>query len=376
LNYSPYPIGFFLLVTFVGIFIYLIHVYRIWRETTIGLWGIATALVSVSVVFHLLSLIFLNEGDLQLAKNSQIFALSFSFAGFWCFGISHLLSRRNFLDSILLITITVNLAILLNSVRQINLDLKNVNDVIIIGSSFSLTNRYDQLLLLFFINLYVILARDSEMIYRASKRNKFKEYSRAMAWTHLLAWQFWVLGMILLNIIRHSLGVLQFSLPFILLLVPLITLGSRPFDWVREGFEPIIILLLDKTGNSLFSWTINNQSPFLLEGSAISSVEKILSDFANQTIDTMQIHFTQSSLYVESSTHHLSLLLTTGHHKAFSNLLEKIHQIMIKAVTQPVEFGVSSFELPQKLKWLLKQLLPTSDLVNSDIDIKELLTTE
>ena len=152
-------------------------------------------------------------------------------------------------------------------------------------------------------------------------------------------------------------------LPFILLLVPILTLGSRPFDWAREGFEPVMLFLIDEFGTLVFSWTMDTNSPLTLEGGSVASIRKLLENFANESVESMEIKFKTSSLYAKTSNGYLSMLLTTGSHQSFKNILHKIHLILVTSILEPSEFGLQGYQLPSELKWLLTQLLP----INTDL---------
>ncbi|MHA2277850.1 MAG: hypothetical protein ACXAC2_18875, partial [Candidatus Kariarchaeaceae archaeon] len=224
--------------------------------------------------------------------------------------------------------------------------------------SYRTNQTYVSLSLIFGILVLAILARDSFLLFKASKSSYSKSYGRNVAITHLLAWQTWILGIIVVQIFTESIGPLKFVIPIILLLVPILTLGSRPFDWTREGFEPVMLLLIDEYGTLVFSWAVDSQSPLTLEGTSVASIRKLLENFANESVDTMEIKFKSSSLYAKTSNGHLSMLLTTGPHQSFLTILDKIHLILVSSILKPTEFGLPGYELPSELKWLLGQLLP------------------
>ena len=206
-----------------------------------------------------------------------------------------------------------------------------------------------------------ILLRDSYLLLQASKSSYSKSHGRNVALTHLLGWQTWIIGIIIVQIFSAEIGPLKFVIPFILLLVPILTLGSRPFDWTREGHEPVMLLLIDEYGTLVFSWAVDNQSPLTLEGTSVASIRKLLENFANESVDNMEIKFQSSSLYAKTSNGYLSMLLTTGPHQSFRNILDKIHLILVSSMLKPTEFGLPGYELPAELKWLLSQLLPTAN---------------
>ena len=218
---------------------------------------------------------------------------------------------------------------------------------------------YDIQILIFFTILFFIVARDSYLIYLVSIRQKVDRHRKSIAITHLLAWQFWALGTLGLRLLAEfTISPVYFGLSFVLLLVPLITIGSRPFDWVREGHDPIMLLLVDQYGTPSFSWTKQDETPLLMEGSSIATVNDILENFSKGHVTSMVINFHDATLYTHSSNGYLSILLTSGNHKSFEHLLGKIHQILVTNVVQQSESGIPGHTFPKELQWLLNQLIP------------------
>ncbi|MCH8906057.1 MAG: hypothetical protein IH840_03125, partial [Candidatus Heimdallarchaeota archaeon] len=62
-------ISLFLLITFAGVFIYLIYIYRRWSEVTIGLWATASLFVTVALLFSLIGLQVIDTNE----ENSFVF---------------------------------------------------------------------------------------------------------------------------------------------------------------------------------------------------------------------------------------------------------------------------------------------------------------
>ncbi|MHA2030625.1 MAG: hypothetical protein ACW99Q_14655 [Candidatus Kariarchaeaceae archaeon] len=350
-------IDIFLIITFAGIFLYLINLYRRWEEPSIGLWGIGSFIVSLSLIFHLVSSLLIENDNIELAEVYFSIALTYSYLGIWTFAVSQIIARKNQIDILLFALVSLVLGSLLTNIWAGNLKL-NIDENIFIEGSYRTNQTYVSLSLIFGILVLAILARDSFLLFKASKSSYSKSYGRNVAITHLLAWQTWILGIIVVQIFTESIGPLKFVIPIILLLVPILTLGSRPFDWTREGFEPVMLLLIDEYGTLVFSWAVDSQSPLTLEGTSVASIRKLLENFANESVDTMEIKFKSSSLYAKTSNGHLSMLLTTGPHQSFLTILDKIHLILVSSILKPTEFGLPGYELPSELKWLLGQLLP------------------
>lgn len=348
-------ISLFLLITFAGVFIYLIYIYRRWSEVTIGLWATASLFVTVSLLFSLIGLQVIDTNQ----ENSFVFyriAQSLMYSGLWAFGISHLIARRNPIDVIGFAALSIFLGFVIQFIWSTNFKPQVIDDIIVNTPDKGRT--FDIIVLLFLIFLYVMLSRDSFLIYKASSLNKHSEYRRNIALTHLLAWQFLGLGLIIMRSLLDEAPHLELTIPGLLLLVPLLTLASRPFDWAREGYEPLLLLLIDEHGTPSFSWTLDTASPLLMEGTSVATVKNILEQFVKDDVDYMTINFKSSALYARTSNGYLSILLTSGSHQSFDKLLDKIHSVLVTAIAQPSEFGIPTYEIPTELKWLLQQLLP------------------
>ncbi|OLS26151.1 MAG: hypothetical protein HeimC2_16430 [Candidatus Heimdallarchaeota archaeon LC_2] len=352
-------IDIFLFITFAGIFLYLINVYRRWEETSIGMWGLGSLLVSLAILFHLISSILIHNNNADLSEFYFRLALSYSFLATWTFGVSHLLARRNQLDMLGFAGISLLVGVLITYIWIGDLELK-IEDDLFVEKIYSDNIQYLVLTLILYTSVFLTLIRDSYFIYLSSRSNTSKSYGKSIATTHLLAWQTWIFGIIIVQLFSNFIGPMKFVLPFILLLIPIITLGSRPFDWAREGFEPVMLFLIDEYGTLVFSWTIDTQSPLTLEGGSVASIRKLLENFANESVENMEIKFKSSSLYAKTSNGYLSMLLTTGSHQSFKNILEKIHLLLVTSILEPSEFGLHGYKLPNELKWLLSQLLPTN----------------
>ncbi|MCE7736159.1 MAG: hypothetical protein GPJ54_14855 [Candidatus Heimdallarchaeota archaeon] len=362
-------IDIFLFVTYIGIFFYLIQVYRRWEETTIGLWGIGTLVVSLSLVFHLVSSLLIENGREELAEIYFSLALSYSFLAIWTFGVSQIIARKKQVDLLGFAVISLILGALITNIWIFN---RSILQLTIIQNNFieksnSANQSYLFLSILFVLSVSLILARDSYLLYQASKTSYSKSHGKSVALTHLLGWQTWIIGIIVVQLFSEDIGPLKYVIPFILLLVPILTLGSRPFEWTREGFEPVMLLLIDEFGTLVFSWTIDTHSPLTLEGASVASIRKLLENFANESVDSMEIKFKASSLYAKTSNGYLSMLLTTGPHQSFRNILDKIHLILVSSMLKPTEFGLPGYDLPTELKWLLSQLLPTKQDTSEDM---------
>ncbi len=364
-------IDIFLFVTYVGIFLYLIQVYRRWEETTIGLWGLGSFIVSLSLIFHLVSSLLINIGREELAEIYFSLALSYSFLAIWTFGVSQIIARKKQIDllgfaviSLILGALITNIWIFNRSLLELTIDQDNF-----IEKSNSANQSYLFLSILFVLSVSMILVRDSYLLYQASKTSHSKSHGRSVSLTHILGWQTWVVGIIIVQVFSENIGPLKYVIPFILLLVPILTLGSRPFEWTREGFEPVMLLLIDEFGTLVFSWTIDTHSPLTLEGASVASIRKLLENFANESVDSMEIKFKSSSLYAKTSNGYLSMLLTTGPHQSFKNILDKIHLILVSSILKPTEFGLPGYELPTELKWLLSQLLPTTRDIPDNVSL-------
>lgn len=364
-------IDIFLFVTYVGIFLYLIQVYRRWEETTIGLWGLGSFIVSLSLIFHLVSSLLIDNGREELAEIYFSLALSYSFLAIWTFGVSQIIARKKQIDllgfaaiSLILGALLTNIWIFDRSLLELTIDQNNF-----LEKSNAANQSYLFLSILFVLSVSMILARDSYLLYQASKSSHSKSHGKSVALTHILGWQTWVVGIIIVQVFSENIGPLKYVIPFILLLVPILTLGSRPFEWTREGFEPVMLLLIDEFGTLVFSWTIDTQSPLTLEGASVASIRKLLENFANESVDTMEIKFKASSLYAKTSNGYLSMLLTTGPHQSFRNILDKIHLILVSSILKPTEFGLPGYELPSELKWLLSQLLPTTQDTSDNVSL-------
>ncbi len=346
----------FLFVTFTGVFLYLIRIYKMWEEPSIGFWGIASLLVAVSIFFHIISIQTVNLGDTQNSVQYYQIAVTVSFISYWAFGISHMIARRSTVDVLGLAFISIFLGLLIQSV-WVDKFRVNITDKMVVEQKVSFSSYYISLFS-FLALLYLILARDSYLMYKASLKNKESKYHRSIAFTHLLAWQFWGISTIVIRYIGSNQQYLIFIFPFIFLLVPIITLGSRPFDWAREGYEPTLLLLIDEYGTPAFSWVKNMHSPLLMEGSSIATITTMLETITNDEVKNMNVSYMNNSIYLQASNGNFSLLITTGHHRSFMKLLTKIHTILVTSIVGPTEFGIPGYDIPNELQWLLSQLLP------------------
>jgi hypothetical protein len=356
-NTLAVSLDLFLIVTFTGVFLYLIRIYNIWDELSIGFWAVGSLFVASSVISHLISLHKI-ENSISQAEFLYKIAISLSYFGFWTFGVSHMIARRNILDNLGISFLSISFGALIHSLWTSDIEFK-IQENTIYEESFEFSGFYIGVFI-FFISLYLLLTRDSLLIYLASKKNQASRYHRTNAYTHLLAWQFWALSTILSRFIASNL--LTFAFPLVFLLVPIITLGSRPFDWAREGHEPLLLLLIDDFGTPAFSWSSESTSPLLMEGSSIASIKSMLENITQDTTQSMRVNYMNSSMYLQYSNGYLSLLITSGHHQSFMKLLTKIHQILVTAIVGPSEFGIPGYELPNELTWLLSQLLPNEHL--------------
>ncbi|MHA2100844.1 MAG: hypothetical protein ACW99A_19400, partial [Candidatus Kariarchaeaceae archaeon] len=94
-------IDIFLIITFAGIFLYLINLYRRWEEPSIGLWGIGSFIVSLSLIFHLVSSLLIENDNIELAEVYFSIALTYSYLGIWTFAVSQIIARKNQIDILL-----------------------------------------------------------------------------------------------------------------------------------------------------------------------------------------------------------------------------------------------------------------------------------
>ncbi|MHA2249875.1 MAG: hypothetical protein ACXAD7_05915 [Candidatus Kariarchaeaceae archaeon] len=349
------PMDVFLFITFGGVFVYLMRIYRMWREPSIGFWGFGSLLVSISVVLHYFSLQFMENKADSIVIIYYKATLIISFLSFWAFGVSHMIARRSMFDVLGITLLSVSFGALVNSISNRKFDIDHSAKTFIDNTN---SNEYSFFLFLFLIILYFILARDSYIIYKASITSSQKSYRRSIAITHLIAWQFWGVSTIISRLLSSSYPFLSFTLPFVFLLVPIITLGSRPFDWAREGYEPLILLLVDEFGIPAFSWSQGSSSPLLMEGSSIATIRSMLGNITKDDVRNMNVNYDNTSLFLQSSNGYLSILITTGYHKSYLNLLAKIHLILVTSIVKPNEFGIPGYEVPNELEWLLNQLLP------------------
>jgi hypothetical protein len=337
-----------------------------WREPSIGFWSLGSFLVTLSIAFHLISIQYVNISENALARDYYRFALTSAYLSFWAFGVSHMIARRSLVDTLGISILSINLGILLHIIWMEDF-VVIISDGIVHDQKVRVSNYYISLFV-FLVLLVIIIARDSYLIYRASIVTHQNNYHRSIAITHLLAWQFWGLGTIVIRNVGSDIPHLIFPFLFIFLLVPIITLGSRPFDWAREGYEPILLLVIDEYGTPTFSWTVDSSSPLIMEGSSIATINNMLSNIANETVQSMNVNYKNTSMYIYSTKGYLTLLITTGYHRSFMKLLSKIHQILVRSIVIPTEFGVTSYDLPKELRWLLSQLLPDKKYTYAEED--------
>lgn len=351
----------FLVITYLGVSLYLAYIYFKWKETTIGIWSVGTYIATFSTFFHLL-------GDQGLViENEELFKIGMlmSFVAFSVLAMAHQAARRNLIDLVLITFFSTILgAFLFLFYESVNVGDLSGSLILVRSASFSL---FDGLLITYFLMLYLILVRDSEIIYQAGIRKSRKSLMRSSAISHLISWQFFVLSLIFIWFFtkispESTIQPLLYEIPMLLLLVPILTLGSRPFDWAREGYEPKLLMLIDQQGNLAYSWTKDTNSPLLLEGSVLSSIGVMLHDMVKQSLKSMNVSFDDDTMFVKTSEGYHSVLITTGYHPSFDNLLSKIHDILVSNVDSPVEFGVARKDLPDDLYWLLKQLLPKGEI--------------
>lgn len=364
-------IDIFLLVTYVGIGIYLAYLYRKWGELSVGSWALGSLTATIAIVFHLFSIYSFNQGGLYTSLYRL--ATVFTFIAAWFFGISHPIARRQTTDIVLIVLLSIPLGFILPYIVQ-ELSVTAISGLIFEEFSPSF-NTFDLLNFLFYGILYLTFARDSHLIYNASIKNVADTYRKSIAITHLLAWQFFAVGTAALRYLSKFTGTpVYFGLPFIFLLVPLLTLGSRPFDWAREGHEPRILLLVDRHGTPTYSWTKQAQTPLFLEGSTLATIADMLEHLVNEPLEKTEIHFKNMTLYTQHHLGYLSILLTTGPHKSFQNLLSRIHEVLVTDVVRQNEAGILGYEFPLELQWLLSQLLPNSEFeMGGPSTIKKLL---
>ncbi|MHA2502345.1 MAG: hypothetical protein ACXAE3_05735, partial [Candidatus Kariarchaeaceae archaeon] len=280
--------------------------------------------------------------------------------------------RRDKFDLMLTGFISIPLGFLLPSILQ-DLELQVLGGLIFEQFSSTFTT-FDLLNFAFFGFLFIIFARDSQLIYNASLRNAGNSYRKSIAMGHLFAWQFFAVGSGFLRYIAKFLETpVYFGLPFILLLVPLLTLGSRPFDWAREGHEPVLLLLIDQYGTPTYSWTKSATTPLFMQGSTMASVTSMLEDLMEDKVKSMEVSYERFTLYTQQHMNYLSLLITTGSHQSFPRLLEKIHMILVTDSIKQESDGLVGYKFPSELEWLLNQLIPDHEFTSESGTIKSLL---
>ena len=347
----------FLAVTYLGVSLYLAYIYFKWKEIAIGIWSFGTYLATFSTFFHLLA-------DLGLVPDVENFftlGMLLSFVAFTSLAMAHQAARRNLIDVLLISFFSAVLGVLLVLFYiSTSVSVKNASLILVRLPYFSL---FDTILILYFLIFYVSIFRDSKIIYLAGIRNSKTLVLRNSAISHFVSWQFFVISLVSIWVVTKiyptsTIQPLIYEIPMLLLLVPILTVGSRPFDWAREGYEPKSLMLIDKQGNLAYSWEKENSSPLLLEGSVLSSIGEMLQNMVKQSLESINVIFEGDAIYVKTSEGYQSVLITTGYHPSFDNLLSKIHSILVSSVDSPVEFGMPSKGLPEDLLWLLRQLLP------------------
>ncbi|MCY3412993.1 MAG: hypothetical protein INQ03_15245 [Candidatus Heimdallarchaeota archaeon] len=347
----------FLTITYLGISIYLARIYHKWRETSIGVWSVSSLLVTIAAFIHLLS-------DYQFVDDLIIFnriSLIIGFISFSTFSMAHQMARRTLLDQIIISIFSfINgvLAIFLLNTMEMGI----LNDLVVLDRSREF-ETLDVILLIYLLIFYLIIVRESEILYRSTIKNSSVSFIKSTAITHFISWQFFVLGGFIFWFSSKfaeptsSINHMIFEYMLILLLVPLLTLGSRPFDWAREGYEPKQLLLLDDRGNIAYSWSKKDMEISLLSGSTFTSIIDMIKNLIEQDLEAISFTLEKDALYLRSGNKFLSVLQTTGPHPSFDLMLGKIHNILVKKVEKPIEFGESETKLPDELKWLLVQLL-------------------
>lgn len=353
-------IDLFLLITYTGISIYLASIFFKWKEGSIGTWGVGLFIISLSIIFHLIGILFPES-----AEFSYRMAKIFSFISFSILSFAHQVVRRSIIDIISIIIQSVVTGILI-SLIIFNVELGSASGLfyIIRDGGF---NSYDIILLIYSLIFYLNISRDSEIIYQASIKHENIPFLKTKGITHLISWQFFGVGFIFIQFLPKiseliSIMPVYFILPLILLMVPILTLGSKPFEWTREGYEPLLLLLIDRFGNVSFSWIKESSSMLLLQGGAISTIIQMFDNLVGEETQSIKVDFDNSALYVETSNDYRSLLITTGPHPSFHTLLQKIHSILVTSMVMPVEFGIPGYSIPEELRWLLEQLLPKGEL--------------
>lgn len=345
----------FISITYCTLFLYLGKIYLQWKETTIGVWVIGVLISVVAIFSHAIA-------DYHLIQNYDLafrISINLSFVAYSTFVLAQQIARRDILDIIAIGFISMlNGLILVFSFHD--LVLIESNELIFVYRGVGISNFDLTIFIYLFVN-YLLLVRDSEIIYRSTIKGNTTIGKKSKAITHLLSWQFFSIGIMIIWVLNKfvsssNIHHLIFELPMIFFLVPILTLGARPFDWTREGFEPLKLLLLDKKGNTAFSWNRDNNVPLLLEGSAFNTVKQLISNEINDKIHNMQISFDNSAVFFKIEDEYQTILITSGFHPSFQLLIEKIHKILIHSLKKPIDFGISN-ELPPDLKWILTQLL-------------------
>jgi hypothetical protein len=361
-------IDLFVLITFIGISIYLVSIFLRWKEGSIGTWGVGLFIISLSIIFHVIGIAFPETVEFSYRVAKILSFISFSILSF-----AHQVVRRSMVDIISIAIQSVITGILI-SLIIFNVDLGSASGLFYILRETGF-NSYDIILLIYSLIFYLNISRDSEIIYQASVKHENIPFMKTKGITHLISWQFFGVGFIFIQFLPKisdlsSIMPLYFILPLILLMVPILTLGSKPFEWTREGYEPLLLLLLDQYGNISFSWIKESTSLLLLEGSAISTIIQMFDNLVGENTQRIKVEFDNSALYVETSNKYRSLLITTGSHPSYHALLQKIHSILVTSMVMPVEFGIPGYSIPDELKWLLTQLLPEGDInIDQDTDL-------
>ncbi len=346
----------FLGVTYLGVFVYLSKIFIKWKEPSIGIWSFGSLIAAIAIVLHFLA-------DFKLIYNYEyLFKVSIflSFMTYSMLSIAHLVARRKFYD-LFIISVLSALNRVLFILTIYELQIIEVNNLMYITSG-QIINYFDVVLIIILLINYLVLVRDSEIIYRSTIKSTKNSFLRSSAITHLISWQFYSVGILIIWVVSKfspssSVHHFVFELPMLFLLVPILTLGSRPFDWTREGFEPIKLLLVGNNGNIAYSWSVNNSSPLLLEGTTFSTIEDMIKNIIGEQLTSMKIEFAHYALYIKTESGFQSVLVTNGSHPSFDTLLTRIHKIMVNSINNPIEFGVTE-SIPGELKWILGQLLP------------------
>jgi len=367
-------VDLFLFVIFIMVGLNLADLYRKWRELSIGIWSLGAITGAVASLLHLISLLTNAISGTGGRLFYQVASVSI-FVCAWLFGISHPIARRKGIDITFIILLSIPLGYIIPYILQ------ELQITIIAGLIFEHYspnfNTYDLLNFLFFGILYIIFARDSQLMYNAAIHQEDASQKTPIAITHLLSWQLFAVGPIAFRYLSKFIGTpVYFGLPLILLLVPLNTLQSRPFDWAREGYEPLLLVLIDEHGTPIYSWSNQSYTPLYLEGSTLATISAMFETFTDQPVKSIQVQFEEIALYSFHEHDYLSILLTTGMHDSFSKILNRIHRILIKQTRNTTGLYLNNLEYPEELKWLLHHLLPRAKFSNDASTIEELMISK